>query len=278
MTISSSLKFFREGIPLSQKDFCDKVISPSYYAKVESGSSNISADLLLEILKKNNISAREFFFKVNDMKEENHLLLFKEIRKTYYSNDADKLQKLEKINQSLSPNDIFYSVSFLMIQKIKGEPFDYNKVVEIEEELLDTNIWREYHILVFILSTKILSAEKLILVSSFFLKSASESSTYVLYEKDIILSVLNIIQACLEEELFEEARYFIMFMNRSMYNHFYLFEKTLLDFYENIIKMQDEEKYKESLLKCRNIISLLEEYEMGEMPIVLMKFLEDVVR
>lgn len=114
MSISETLKFFREGIPMTQKNFCSEIISASYYAKVESGNSNISADLLFQLLKKNNISVTEFFFKVSNSTEEIYVSKFKNIRKAYYTTDIEELT-LQK--ESLEKEDIFYSISLLLIQK-----------------------------------------------------------------------------------------------------------------------------------------------------------------
>ncbi|MBP1041894.1 helix-turn-helix transcriptional regulator [Vagococcus sp. BWB3-3] len=76
MAISETLQYFREGMLLSKKEFCEGILSSSYYSKVESGHSNISADLLLELLRKNNISSTEFFLKVNNSQEDQFIVSF----------------------------------------------------------------------------------------------------------------------------------------------------------------------------------------------------------
>lgn len=128
--------------------------------------------------------------------------------------------------------------------------------------------------MIFILSTKILSADQLLLISSTFFKSMKEASLYTLYEKDLILATLNIVQTCLESKMFEEAAYFLMISKRVMGSSIYLLEKTIIDFYENIIALTADRPYSEKLKKCKEIIELLERYQMGQVPKLLQKTLD----
>lgn len=50
MTIGEALKQIRGELCLTQKQMCAEIVTRSFYAKVESGKSMISADKLAEIL------------------------------------------------------------------------------------------------------------------------------------------------------------------------------------------------------------------------------------
>ena len=50
MTIGAALKKIRSELGLTQKEMCGDIMSRSYYARVESDKSYISANMLIQLL------------------------------------------------------------------------------------------------------------------------------------------------------------------------------------------------------------------------------------
>lgn len=260
--ISQSLKFFRESKLLTKKEFCSEIVSASYYSKVENGVSNISADLLIKILNKNNISASEFFFRVNNNKELEFVLLYKEIILAYYSQD---IEKLLKIKENVKTSDLFFDVLVLLIKKIKKEELDIEIQEKLKLVLLNVNNWTEQYILLFTLTTVILSEKDLFMISSFFIKSINKSNSVEIHEKSIKIAILNIIYIFLKQKMLKEAEYFIIFSDQNFNTPLSLYDRIVLDFYKNfILYLKKEDKNSTYFLeKCKNIVTQLDYYELN---------------
>lgn len=65
MTIGKLLKEYRLAQKKTQKEFASKVVSPSYYAKVEKNIHRIAAEDLLNLLRANQIPIFAFFSHLN---------------------------------------------------------------------------------------------------------------------------------------------------------------------------------------------------------------------
>ncbi|MFW3589646.1 helix-turn-helix domain-containing protein [Vagococcus fluvialis] len=260
--VSQSLKFFRESKLLTKKEFCSGIVSASYYSKVENGISNISADLLIRILNKNNISASEFFFRVNNNKELEFNVLYKKIILAYYSQD---IEKLLKIQGNIEASDLFFNVLALLIEKTKNEELDIEIQEKLKLSLLNVNNWTEQYILLFTLTTIVLSEKDLFMISSFFIKSISKSNSVEMYEKNIKIAILNIIYIFLKQKMLKEAEYFIIFSDQTFNTPLSLYDRVVLDFYKNfILYLKKEDKNSTYFLeKCKNIVTQLDYYELN---------------
>lgn len=43
--INETIKYFREGLGITQKEFSNEIVSPSHYSRFENGSNNLSAHI-----------------------------------------------------------------------------------------------------------------------------------------------------------------------------------------------------------------------------------------
>ena len=163
--MNETIKYFREGLGITQKEFSNEVMSVSYFSRFENGTNNISAHILLDLLKKNNISIQEFFVKMNNENDYNFITWYKILHLAYYKNDTDTIKDTLKKIPSESP---FNLVGNLLLEQLFGKNLNNIKIDKLKIYLLDINRWSEYHILLFILSTKFLKAEELVFLFSAF--------------------------------------------------------------------------------------------------------------
>lgn len=259
--ISKSLKFYRESKNLSKKEFCLGVISASYYSKVENEICNISADLLVNILNNNNISPSEFFLRVNNNKEPDFIILYRKIILAYYSQN---IENLRNIKGDIESSNEFFDVLTLLIQKLEKEELTFEIQEKLMLHLLNVSSWTEQYILLFTLTTNVLVADDLFMISSFFIKSINKSHLLKVYEKEIKIAILNIIYIFLEKKMMKEAEYFIIFSEQTFNSPLSLYDKVILDFYKNYIYFFNKEDGNEVIFleKCKNIINQLNYYEL----------------
>lgn len=270
MSISESLHFFRESLGKNQKDFASDIITPSYYNRVEHGDSNISAHILLELLQKNNISIHEFFIKMNDGKECEFIEWYKILNVAYYRNDREVVETTIK---NIPVENHFNLVGKLLLQQMNKECISERKRAHLKKYLMEVNQWSEYHILLFILLTKLLTAEELILLFGIFAKNIQDTSTYKIYEKDIVLALLNIVGVCIKQKKINEAEYFLTLLPQVLNNPSYLLEKIISDFYAHLILITKNIEKELHLKTCYQLIELFKKYEMN----VLSRILENLI-
>jgi len=268
--INNSIKYFREGLGITQKEFSSGVMSTSYFNRFESGSNNISAHILLELLKKNNISIQEFFIQMNDENDHNFVTWYKVFHHAYYKNDIDKIK--DTLN-NIPPKNHFNLIGHLLLEQILGETTDTIQKDKLKRYLIDINRWSEYHILLFILSTIFLNADELIFLFGTFAKKLQDIHIYSRHSKDISLAILNIIGTCLIQKKINEAEYFLNLLPQILTDSSFLLEKTIYDFYTHfilVIKNIDKEL---NLSICCKLIKLFKRYDIS----LLVKKLENLL-
>lgn len=270
MLIGETLKYFRESLNISQKKFCEGVLSPSYYYKVENEISIPTVELLLKILKLNKITTTEFFFKLNDSNDEKLIYLFKEIKKADSTNSISKLQHL---NQELSTESVFSNIIDLLVERLLKKTLDPAKREMILNVLKDVNNWTNYHFIIFMLSLKILPLSEVLLVFFLFSKKYDRKNIIKLHEQDLILTHFTIIELCVKSGKLHEAEYFYNLVSPLVNQPNFLLENLLLDFYKHFFLLTKDIKKKQSIDLCNQHISMLEKYNLTNFSSVLTELL-----
>lgn len=110
MTIGQALKRERTRLNLSQKEMAQGILSRSYYGKVETDKSEITADKLIKLLKFHQIDIHSFFENLDDTKttsadfEEN---LSNQLANAFYTQNLDEVKRLKKkIDQTKVSNEL----------------------------------------------------------------------------------------------------------------------------------------------------------------------------
>lgn len=169
--ICKTLKELRIGKQLKVHNLVDNIMSPSYYYKVEKGTTRITADLLFQLLDRMNVGFREFSImfnqtylnKVSLFESENrlklldqynnrefyidHLKLLSDLKSNTPSNE--KVKEIEKIikeflfeKESYFNYEIATFINFLPILDLKIVVMLYKKIMEqhsVMHDLLDIN-------------------------------------------------------------------------------------------------------------------------------------------
>lgn len=94
MKIHEVLQLMREGKGVTQKEFTEGVLSYSYYSRVERGESYISADFLLELLKKNDFTLSEFSYIQNRFQKNEEVAFFSKIKKAFNRLNFEEINTL----------------------------------------------------------------------------------------------------------------------------------------------------------------------------------------
>lgn len=102
MTIGELLKEYRISQRKNQKEFINngKIVSQSYYSKVEKNINSITVDNLLYLLHYNNIPVWEFFSHLNqndDIKKQEIENFEKTMLAAFYDNNKEKIKSLKPL-------------------------------------------------------------------------------------------------------------------------------------------------------------------------------------
>jgi len=269
MLVGDALSYFREGLDIKQKDFICNEVTQSYYSRIENNENDITVLRLLNILKKNNITVNEFFYLVNE-DEDDFIKIYRQVKVAYYN---EKPLELKHIINKLPEEDYMFKISTLLLKKILKECISDKEKEEIINYLTDINRWSEYHILIFLLGTKIFNVHELLFLFGFFSKNVYKAKSYKIYEKDILLSLLNIIEVCLIEKRIDEAQYFLNIVPQTMTEPFYLFEKVLMNFYESLILFTKGVDKISNYKECINTLDIFEKNNIDHIPNILKNLL-----
>ncbi|MDK6782921.1 helix-turn-helix domain-containing protein [Lactobacillus jensenii] len=156
MKIGELLQKFRLEQGKTRKEFASDVISPSYYCKIEKGSHRVSAEDLIELLKRNNIRLSDFFGMFDSQDLAKQLNLFHEmIVAAHYNGDKDSLEKIPNlIERSLLPEEvkkeqILIARGYLEIDKSSTEPVNWKLREQLREKVFSLPNWNEEKLTLF---------------------------------------------------------------------------------------------------------------------------------
>lgn len=127
MTIGELLKEKRLAAAKTQKEWVGQIISPSFYAKVEKNRHRLAAADLLAILKRNHLSAADFFGELEN--EQDHL--------------ADEQESLNhRVIQAVYKDNVHELVYLLQLVKGSDWPKDQKEenILEIQGMIEDVKL------------------------------------------------------------------------------------------------------------------------------------------
>ncbi|RVU70512.1 MULTISPECIES: helix-turn-helix domain-containing protein [Lactobacillus] len=144
MTIGELLKEYRISQGKNQKEFIDRgrIVSQSYYSKVEKNVHRITADSLIELLHYNNIPLWEFFSRFNQGDEMRHQQiqdLHDAMITAYYEHDEHRLKNVKMLIDECDLSDQNKEEQKLIVdgwlESMKKNPETYN--IELRNNLKD---------------------------------------------------------------------------------------------------------------------------------------------
>lgn len=156
MKIGELLQKFRLEQGKTRKEFASDLISPSYYCKIEKGSHRVSAEDLIELLKRNNIRLSDFFGMFDSQDLAKQLNLFHEMMiNAHYNDDRKTLEKIpELIQKSLLPEKIkkeqvLIARGWIETVKKSTEQVNWKLREQLREKVFNLPNWNEEKLTLF---------------------------------------------------------------------------------------------------------------------------------
>lgn len=284
MTIGELLKEYRISQKKNQKEFINngRIVSQSYYSKVEKDINNITVDNLLHLLHYNNIPLWEFFSRINQndeikyqqIKEFNNML-----GEAYYDEDINKIKYIkELVIQSNLPHkdkqeEVLLVDAWLETMKKPTEIPNQELREKVKEKIFNLPNFNESNVTLFcnFMHFYDLNSNKIIakrIINQYI------NTTNIKMQVALIAIIVNIIVFSLKEKKENDVSFFIKSAKKIKTKPELVFYKIALDFFENIVNyhLTKNEKYYK---KSQDDKNLLVEIGMTRYGKVLEKLLDD---
>lgn len=279
MTIGQTLKLFRLNYKKSQQEFCQSIVSISYYAKVEKDKSNISAELLFQLLEANNISIKEFYLIKNEHLEltENHL--FNQIKKYYYTSNkqglSEVLEDLEDIPNKKVKHD-YIVLTKALIDLLEGKNFDTNQENYFKEYLFQIEVWGRYEYRLFSLCAILFDLNTLQWLTHKIMSKLAYRSQYTGFEEDISRTLIHLTIPFIQQRRFKEARHYLSIIETILEGTTLVYEKLLMELLKaDLLRKISLDVVNESQEKIELILSVFKLANLENIPLNILKKLEE---
>ncbi|BDR57655.1 helix-turn-helix domain-containing protein [Xylocopilactobacillus apicola] len=240
-TIGDLLKKYRILQTKTQKEWAEDVISTSYYSKVEKDMHHISAEDLIRILKKNNVSVLDFFSELDykskyvyDAKQ----ALKQQIVEAYYDNNVDELikvrLKIDKSNESYKNDYLLFIDGLISVMNNSLDSFGKEKVDSVKELIFSISDMDKAGLILYCNFMPFYDLDDNIIIS----KRAIERNinSYDPKVQEILLAIIaNILNLSIEKCEEDDCFYFIEASHKIPSKPALLFYKTSIYVYENLV-------------------------------------------
>ncbi|GFZ26510.1 helix-turn-helix domain-containing protein [Lactobacillus corticis] len=258
MSIGEKLKKIRREKGLTQKEMAADIVSVSYYAKVERGENNISADMLLALLEQHHIDIVYFFqdsTTVNTQVNMNDLMI-DQLTEAYYQNDKNKLATLT--NEVYRDKNQYSRRTYLYTKLIETSGNDDLSTLtseerqEIKDKIFSQQTWTNKNLELFCSSMRLYNFWNLsFIVNSILVKEALESNHDSDRNKVLCAILVNFIHVALENEEYDLAKNAIYKINRFPNQSELFLYKAIAKYYEAYIA-KDKDSTQMYLYVLRN--------------------------
>ena len=255
MTIGELLKEFRIRNLKTQKEWTAGIVSPSYYSKVEKGIHRITAEDLLAILTANQIKPWDFFNKLSPDQAQDNVASFieDEVNRAYYQND---IQKIRQIRQYVAESDFKDQEKMLLLIDFELADAE-NKLADLSEVkknklkswLFDQNDFDEKALRIYINLIPIYDLKSNLLIGKKVVEKLKNVSK-PRQQEELLGVICNLLMICIEQQAYNEARYFVKAAKNVKTRPELFFLKNVLVLLENMISYHFEHK-SEYLSKCK---------------------------
>ena len=255
MTIGELLKEFRIRNLKTQKEWTVGIVSPSYYSKVEKGIHRITAEDLLAILTANQIKPWDFFSKLSPDQAQDNAASFieDEVNRAYYQND---IQKIRQIRQYVAESDFKDQEKMLLLIDFELADAE-NKLADLSEVkknklkswLFDQNDFDEKALRIYINLIPIYDLKSNLLIGKKVVEKLKNVSK-PRQQEELLGVICNLLMICIEQQAYNEARYFVKAAKNVKTRPELFFLKNVLVLLENMISYHFEHK-SEYLSKCK---------------------------
>lgn len=241
------------------------IISVSHLSKFERNETDITVSKLLLLLKRLNISFKEFIFINNDSQLDDFERLIANLKKSYLHGDLKFLNKLLKDENFKfeQTNLLSHKLNTIMIQAILSELTQKKVGKENLKILVDylwrVEIWGEYEIILYGNTLHTLDIDTVLMLSSEIIRKSIYFKSMLTYRRDLFGIYFNTIRMCLEHQKVKEAEIFLFNIKGENIPETFILEKIILNFHFGLFKMHT--KYEEGLKIAEESIYILQKVE-----------------
>lgn len=240
------LRQLREEKGYSLRQISNGILSTSFLSKFERGESDISLSHFVKIIERMNVSLDEFIFSANEYKPSELETLISEITAAYQRNNISKLKNItkkeyEKYNQF--ELDVYLCNSIMteaIMLNLEKKQIDKKKREHLANYLFNIELWGNYELIIYANSLTIFPPETVISLSKEVVK---KTAMFKLVNKNYIQTLgilLNTIIVCLENDLLNDALYFILTMENTNMAENLFYERTLLLFLKGLYEIKKD--------------------------------------
>lgn len=227
MNIGKQLKNTRAFLGLTQEEFSARIVTESFYSRIENGKSKISINDLLTILNYHNVSLYDFFISTDHIRH-----IKRSIMQAFINNDINKLKKYQRLLKSIQKK---YQLEFEIMHAILNEKVDdlsKETVEKIRRQFVRIGKINEDTLFCINLLIPVIDFETLKVFMKYVVNfvEANELNNFSL--QLLCHSLLDFLKRCYEENDKQEAERIFAFFANIPDNSHVLLEKLLAKCYE----------------------------------------------
>ncbi|MFC0232399.1 helix-turn-helix domain-containing protein [Vagococcus entomophilus] len=237
MEVGKALKMIRTSKNLTQKSVAEGIMTRAHYANVEAGKIFPAIDKVLDILKKFNVSAPEFFFIVEGYKMSEEQNLFSEVSIAWNLNNIEKLKEIQQSLRMVSKAEQRNQHYRLILNLVDGliyqrEP-NYNEeklneiLQPIKDYLTSLDTWYVFDLHMFNNILYIFQKEDIRKLSQILLEMIKKYENYPnMYQLNLAI-LSNLGSLFLDAEEYEEASFYMKEAIKFSEKKMYLYERLI---------------------------------------------------
>lgn len=255
MDIGKLLKQYRLEQGKTQAEFVGKIISRSYYAKIEKDKHQINAVDLIDLLDHNKIDLSGFFIKLDkgNATSSKQILHQRKLMETaYYKVNLVQMQKIKQIIDSseLSKNDKDEQDLLVdgFIELLKDGKPNVSLRKKMKEKIFEIPEFNQTKFMLYVNSMRFYTLEDNNVISRQLIRKYKNSENAII-QKDLLSIVINILVFSIEQNNFKNVEFYLSYVSEIPTTPDIFFYKSVSQFFECLIRYMQSGR-KEFLKKC----------------------------
>lgn len=263
MNIGNLLKKYRLEQGKTQVEFAGKVISRSYYAKIENEKHQIKAADLICLLDYNGIDLTAFFTQLDKkyaLYREQILHQRKLMEKAYYKVDVNLMQKVKylinssELSQKDKEKQNLLIDGFMELLNVDGKP-NVSLRRKMKEEMFDIPEFNQTKFMLYCNTMRFYTFADNNMISKQLVRRYKDTENIVI-QKDLLSIVINMLVFSIEQDNLDDVEFYISYVDAIPTTPDILFYKNVIQFFESLIKYK-KNRQEEFLKICDLIIESL---------------------
>lgn len=237
------------------------ITSVSLLSKFERNECELTFPNFIKLLQRINVTVDEFMYVHNQYKRDNFKEFAALLRSHYIKGNVAAIKNLlhQEINKPFDLIDSRLNITMIksILADLTGEPVDNEDIEYLTNYLWSVEYWHEYELTLYGNTIHILPVESVVLLSKEIFNKGHLYTRLLNYHHDTYGVIFNTISICIENDLFDEAKYFLNMLNNSKPSKEFIFEKMLCKFWHGILLISTG-KQEEGISICNEFLSFLQ--------------------